>query len=236
VAATNDAPGIFPLGTTTVTWSATDGSGNSASATQAVTVVDTTPPAFVPPPAVVAECASPSGTPVSLGTPTVTDVCWTTVSLANNAPPLFPLGLTTVTWTATDGSSNTSTAPQAVTVQDTAPPALAVVVSPTQLWPPNHKMVTIRAQVTATDACEGVPTVRLLSITSNEPDNGLGDGDTENDVQGAAFGTDDREFQLRAERSGNGSGRVYSIVYEAADSSGNRTTRTVLVTVPKSKG
>lgn len=236
VPVTNDAPGIFPLGTTTVTWSATDDSGNSASAPQAVTVVDTTPPALVPPPAVVAECASPSGTPVSLGTPTVADVCWTTVSVANNAPPLFPLGLTTVTWTATDGSSNTSTAAQAVTVQDSTPPALVVLVSPTQLWPPNHKMVTIRAQVTAADACDGVPTVRLLSITSNEPDNGLGDGDTENDIQGAAFGTDDREFQLRAERSGKGTGRVYSIVYEAADSSGNRTTRTVLVTVPKSRG
>jgi endo-1,4-beta-xylanase len=166
----------------------------------------------------------------------VSDVCWASVPVANDAPALFPLGTTTVTWTATDGSSNTSTAGQAVTVQDTAPPELAVVVSPTQLWPPNHKMVTIRAQVTATDACDGVPTVRLLSITSNEPDNGVGDGDTENDVQGAAFGTDDREFQLRAERSGNGSGRVYSIVYEATDSSGNRTTRTVLVTVPKSKG
>jgi hypothetical protein len=156
--------------------------------------------------------------------------------VANNAPPLFPLGLTTVTWTATDGSSNTSTAAQAVTVQDTTPPALVVVVSPTQLWPPNHKMVTIRAQVTTDDACDGVPTVRLLSITSSEPDNGLGDGDTENDIQGAAFGTDDREFQLRAERSGKGTGRVYTIVYEAADSSGNRTTRTVLVTVPKSRG
>ena len=236
VSATNDAPGIFPLGTTTVTWSATDDSGNSGSAAQAVTVVDTTPPTLVAPPAVVAECTSPTGTPVSIGSPTVSDVCWATVSVANDAPALFPLGVTTVHWTATDGSSNSSAASQAVTVQDTTPPVLLVAVSPAELWPPNHKMVTIRAQVTVIEACDGAPTVRLLSIASNEPDNGLGDGDTENDIQGAAFGTDDREFQLRAERSGRGNGRVYSIVYEAADSSGNRTTYTALVTVPKSQG
>ena len=236
VPVTNNAPGIFPLGTTTVTWSAVDDSGNSASAAQPVTVVDTTPPTLVPPPAVVAECTSPGGTPVSLGTPTVTDVCWASVSVANNAPPLFPLGVTTVTWKATDGSSNSSSAAQTVTIKDTAPPALRVAVSPNELWPPNHKMVTIRAQVAVIDACDGVPTIRLLSISSNEPDNGLGDGDTENDIQGAAFGTDDREFQLRAERSGKGHSRIYSIVYEAADLSGNRTTETVFVTVPKSQG
>ena len=51
----------------------------------------------------------------------------------------------------------------------------------------------------------------------------------------AAFGTDDRQFELRAERSGGGSGRVYTITYEAEDHSGNKTTRSVTVTVPKSQ-
>ncbi len=234
VAVTSDAPGIFPLGTTTVTWSGTDDSGNTGTASQAVTVVDTTPPALAAPPPVVAECTSPLGTPVALGAPTVADVCWASVPVTNNAPPLFPLGITTVTWAATDGSSNTSTATQPVTVQDTTPPTLHVTVSPAVLWPPNHKMVTIRAQVEVADACDGTPTVKLISIGSNEPDNGLGDGDTVNDIQGAAFGTDDREFQLRAERSGRGTGRIYSIVYEASDGSGNTTLQTVVVTVPHS--
>jgi hypothetical protein len=232
VPVTNDAPGIFPLGTTTVTWSGTDKSGNTGTATQSVTVVDTTPPTLVAPPAVVAECTSPLGTPVALGTPTVSDICWATLTVTNNAPPLFPLGTTTVTWKATDGSSNSSTATQAVKVQDTTPPSLQVTVTPAVLWPPNHKMVPIHAQISVVDACDGAPTVKLVSITSNEPDNGLGDGDTANDIQGAAFGTDDRDFLLRAERSGKGTGRIYSIVYEAKDGSGNTTLQTVTVKVP----
>jgi hypothetical protein len=236
VPVSNDAPGIFPLGTTTVTWSATDASGNSDSAAQTVTVVDTTPPALTAPPAVVVECTSPGGTPAELGMPMVTDVCWASVPVTSDAPPLFPLGTTTVTWMATDGTGNSSTATQAVTVQDTTPPELQVVVSPTVLWPPNHKMVKIRAQIGTEDVCDAAPAVKLLSITSNEPDNGLGDGDTKNDIQGAAFGTDDREFFLRAERSGKGDGRIYSIVYETTDASGNATLQTVVVTVPKSRG
>ncbi len=53
-----------------------------------------------------------------------------------------------------------------------------------------------------------------------------------NDIQGATLGTDDREFELRSERSGRGSGRVYTITYEAEDQSGKMTTNVVTVTVP----
>ena len=45
----NDAPGTFPLGETVVTWTATDSSGNSATATQTVSVVDTTAPELIIP-------------------------------------------------------------------------------------------------------------------------------------------------------------------------------------------
>jgi endo-1,4-beta-xylanase len=76
--------------------------------------------------------------------------------------------------------------------------------------------------------------VRLVSITSNESDIGLGDGDTSNDIQGASFGQDDREFRLRAERSGTGSGRIYTITYAVTDGSGNSTLGQATVQVPKS--
>ena len=120
-------------------------------------------------------------------------------------------------------------------VLDIVPPKLTLALSQNSLWPPNHKLVTITASITVTDDCDPNPKVRLVSITSNEPDNGLGDGNTAGDVQGAAIGTDDRTFQLRAERSGRGTGRVYTVTYEASDASGNTTTQQATVSVPHSK-
>jgi hypothetical protein len=78
-------------------------------------------------------------------------------------------------------------------------------------WPPNHKLVNISANLTLG---AGYTQAKLISIICNELDNGLGDGNTINDIQGAAYGTDDRQFQLRCERSGKGSGRIYNVTYE----------------------
>jgi hypothetical protein len=72
----------------------------------------------------------------------------------------------------------------------------------------------------------------LVSVTSNEDDEGLGDGDMPNDIQGADIGTPDVEFQLRAERSGLGFGRIYTIIYAAWDCAGNEATAEVEVRVP----
>ena len=72
----------------------------------------------------------------------------------------------------------------------------------------------------------------LVSVTSNEPDNGLGDGDTANDI----VIVDDFTFNLRAERSGTGQGRVYTITYQVTDACGNSTLASATVTVPHDKG
>jgi hypothetical protein len=119
---------------------------------------------------------------------------------------------------------------------DVTPPRLTVVLSPTTLWPPNHELVPITATITVSDDFDPNPKVELVSIVSNEPDGGLGDGDTSNDIQGAAFGTDDRSFLLRAERSGNGSGRIYTVTYRATDASGNSRLVILQVVVPKNQG
>ena len=63
----------------------------------------------------------------------------------------------------------------------------------------------------------------LVSITSNEPDVAPGAGDFPNDIQGATYGTDDRQFQLRAERVGAANGRVYTVTYRVTDFNGNST-------------
>jgi len=120
-------------------------------------------------------------------------------------------------------------------VVDTTAPTLALSVSPAVLWPPNHKLVPITVSVDVSDVCDSNPTLRLVSITSNEGDLANGSGHASPDIQDAAFGTDDRQFLLRAERSGGGSGRIYTITYEAEDATGNVTSRQVTVTVAKSQ-
>ncbi len=193
-----------------------------------------TPPSITAPADVTAECAGPGGTPVVLGTPAVGDDCDLSATVTNDAPGVFPLGTTVVTWTATDQIGNAATATQIVVVEDTTPPVLDLAVNPTVLWPPDHRLRSVEATLTVSDICDPLPTVELVSILSDEPDNGLGDGDTVGDIQDAAFGADDRLFRLRAERQGGGDGRRYTITYRATDASGNQTTREAVVTVPHS--
>jgi hypothetical protein len=130
-----------------------------------------------------------------------------------------------------DLAGNTGSASYTIRV-DKAPPTLTVTLTPAILWPPNHKMVDITATVTATDALAGIRNWVLQSVVSNEPDNGLGDGDTANDIQVAALGTADLTFQLRAERAGSGEGRVYTVTYTATDLAGNSTSVSATVSVP----
>jgi len=118
--------------------------------------------------------------------------------------------------------------------QDVTPPDISVTVSPDMLWPPNHKMVDIVATVTVSDVCDTAPTVVLTNVTSDEPDDakGNGDGKTVNDIQGNDTGTEDYEFQLRAERAGKGDGRTYTITYTVTDASGNSADAIATVEVP----
>jgi hypothetical protein len=146
----------------------------------------------------------------------------------------FPLGTTTVMLIAvcTQLPAIADTDSVNITIEDTTPPDIVVELNRDVLWPPNHKMVDITATVTVTDACCDAPTFTLVSITSNEPDNGKGDGNTIDDIQGADPGTADVAFQLRSERSGLGDGRIYTIVYEAEDCVGHTAFDTVAVRVP----
>jgi hypothetical protein len=115
---------------------------------------------------------------------------------------------------------------------DTTPPVITLSLDRDQLWPPNHKLADVNATVAVTDICDPNPTFVLLSITSDEPDNGLGDGDTENDIQDAAYGSADVAFRLRSERSRLGDGREYVVTYLASDCSGNTAIARDTVIVP----
>ncbi|RLL53327.1 HYR domain-containing protein, partial [Mariprofundus sp. EBB-1] len=108
--------GTYSLGANTVSVTASDCAGNSASDTMVVTVVDTTVPVLTVPANVSIEANGVLST-VIIGTATATDLFGATV--ANDAPAIFALGTTTVTYTATDGNGLTSTGTQTVTVADT---------------------------------------------------------------------------------------------------------------------
>jgi len=129
---TNNAPALFPLGTTIVTWTATDASGNSASADQSVTVVDTTPPVVTPPAQITEEATSSSGATVNYPPATATDDVGVTVGpdCTPISGSIFVLGDTTVTCTAQDAAGNVGSATFTVTVEDTTPP---VVTPPAQI-------------------------------------------------------------------------------------------------------
>ncbi len=126
VVVTNDAPALFPVGTTTVNWTATDPNGNVATAQQTVVVAaaDTSPPVVTAPPSISTE-ATATLTPVSLGLATAVDDVDGALTPTPDTSGPFALGTTSVIWSATDAAGNTGTATQQVVVVDTTPPTIS---------------------------------------------------------------------------------------------------------------
>jgi hypothetical protein len=150
----------------------------------------------------------------------------------------LPLGSHAVTLKVTDGTGRTATDTVQITVSDTQPPVMTVAMLPDTLWPPNHRMVAITAQVAAIDACGGPVTVTLEGVSSSEPDDapGTADGANPGDITGVDAGTDDTAFSLRAERSSLGPGRTYTAVYLASDQYGHEATVEAQIAVPHDIG
>jgi probable HAF family extracellular repeat protein len=139
----------------------------------------------------------------------------------------FSLGAYTVTLVVTDSAGETDTDKVIIRVVDTTPPELSVALGPDTLWPPNHKMVPVVLWADAMDNCVSELVCLIISVSSNEPV-----GKTAPDWQI----TGDLTVNLRAERSGKGGGREYTITVECTDASGNSSTYTEKVIVPHDKG
>jgi hypothetical protein len=145
----------------------------------------------------------------------------------------FALGTHTVTLVVTDSYGETDDDETTIVVQDTTQPTInSISADPAVLWPPNHKMVEVIVTVDAEDICDATPACNIINVTSNEPINGLGDGNTEPDREV----TGDLSVKLRAEHAGGGTGRVYTIHIACTDVSGNTATATVEVNVPHDQG
>jgi hypothetical protein len=222
----------FPLGTTAVNCTATAVTGTTSGSFN-VTVRDTTPPALSLPANITAEATGPNGAAVTY-TATATDLVDGSVAVTCSpaSGSTFPLGTTTVQCSATDAHNNTAHGSFTILVQDTTPPTIvSIKASPNNLWPPNHVMANVTVTVIATDLVDPAPMSTIVSVSSNQPIDGTGDGDTSPDW----IITGPLTLQLRAERS-SGIQRTYTITIATTDFSGNTAFGTVKVTVGDGRG
>jgi YVTN family beta-propeller protein len=225
---------VFPVGMTTVTCTATDGSGNSSVCSFTVTINDTESPKITCAGDIVATTDAGQCSTTASYSVTTTDNCsGATITCTPPSGSTFPKGISTVSCIATDTAGNKADCSFSVTVNDAEAPVITdATVDKQEIWPPNHKMVTIAVNYDVSDNCDPAPSVvSLLSVTSNEPVDGTGDGDTSPDWEIV----DSHHVRLRAERSGGGSGRIYTITITCTDSSGNASTQSLTVLVPHNR-
>ena len=156
----NPPPGSsFPKGTTTVTCTATDASGNTASCSFTVTVVDTQPPTITCP-ANMTTSTDPGqcSAVVNYPAPIASDNC-PGVTISCSPPPgsTFPKGTTTVNCTATDASGNTASCSFTVTVVDNEPPAITCPANITRSTDPGQCSAVVNYPAPqVSDNCPGV--------------------------------------------------------------------------------
>jgi hypothetical protein len=184
--------------------------------------------------------------PTDISVPNDPDVCGATVTYTtpsgescgtvtcdHPSGSFFPVGTTNVVCTSSVGPTCNFN----VTVNDTQAPSITTSGT-ISLWPPNHRYSTIAVTdlvTSVSDNCDpsvAIDSVKIVSVSSDEPDNGGGDGNTSDDI---VIAGDCQSVNLRSERMGNGNGRVYTITLKVMDTSGNSTTVTVKVVVPKSQ-
>jgi hypothetical protein len=222
---------VFPVGTTNITWTATDAAGNVATAIQMVTVNDNQPPTIVSGPSDVTVSCAADVPAVDLTSVTATDNCaGVTISHVGDVTTNQTCAnrfTVTRTYKATDAHSNTATYSQVITVNDNVPPQITgLSVSQTSLWPADHTMRDITVNYSVNDNCISNPNFSI-SISSNEPVNGVADGDTDPDW----IIVDNHHIKLRAERAANGTGRIYTITVSANDGCNPQVTQSITVQV-----
>lgn len=221
----------FAITSTAVTCSAVDARGNRATDTAFNVIVTNHAPTFAAPANITAEATSRAGAIVSYSANgddveqgTIPAVC------SPVSGSTFALGVTTVFCTVTDVAGATASGSFTVTVRDTTPPAIVQVTpSTTVLAARRHSMQSVAIVADARDAVTAIPMCSIADITSNEAQNGRGDGNTAIDWEI----TGPLTLNLRAERSGAGDGRVYTVTVGCADAAGNRSTASTTVAVPK---
>jgi hypothetical protein len=226
---------ITAEGTTTVTYYARDVAGNTESAHTLVVKLDKTPPRVTTTRTPSPNANGWSNTPVTVHFATADDGSGLAGPATADVTVSGEGANQSVSETFVDVAGNETTATVAPINIDRTAPTLTCSVDPSVLWPPNHKLVPVMTQIAVADALSGPGRFALVSVVSSEPDNGLRDGDTSGDIQAWTVGAPATAGLLRAERSGSGPGRIYTLTYSGEDLAGNAATCTVTVTVPHDK-
>jgi LPXTG-site transpeptidase (sortase) family protein len=148
----------FPLGTTTVTCSATDSAGNTGSNSFTITVQDITAPTVTVPANITQEATSASGNTITF-TASATDIVDGSLTPTCTPPSgsTFPIATTTVTCSVTDSAGNTGSNSFTITVQDTTAPTVTVPANITQ-EATSTSGNTITFTASATDIVDGTLT------------------------------------------------------------------------------
>lgn len=210
-------------GTYTVTYTAKDSSGNTATATRTVNVTDTKAPT------ITLKGSNPMTVDLATGTyvepgATATDSCDGTVSVTITGSVPSVIGAYTVTYTAKDSSGNTATATRTVNVISSAGPSITgLIASPGSLNSQNQKMKTINLTYTVVDPNDPAPTI-TVTATSSDPDSGVFPGDLPGDIVIDSTTAVD----LRQEHAPGGQ-RTYTITVAVTDKFGKTASASVTV-------
>ena len=152
---------IYPAGQTTITWTATDAAGNTASCTQLITVVEAQNPVITCNPAInVFNDVNQCGASLTIPPPLATDNCpgVTVTGVRDDAQPLgaiYPIGQTIITWTAKDASNNTAFCTQIVNVVDTQDPIITCPGNITKNVDPGQCSAVVTYSAGVADNCPG---------------------------------------------------------------------------------
>jgi len=218
------------VGTNNVTLTVTDDVGQTASCVAVVTVTDDIAPTVMTKNITVQLGANGMATitPAMIDNGSFDNCGIQSYSLDVTAFDCSDVDMTTVTLTVIDVNGKSSSKTAEVTVQDSIHPIISgVEAGPNVLWPPDHRMQPVVVTISSKDNCPG-GSCKIVAVSSNEALNGAGDGNTETDWQITGNNT----VSLRAERSGSGAGRVYTIIVECTDASGNTSRSSASVAVP----